>query len=164
MNLRQKIKQAKKELKNLNKAKDKNSTWEIIKKVEKEIELQNIINYKRKFYTYCKDNDEYKIDWRKLTYISFNADFTELGVLKSPNGRPLKRQKVKKFMEYMVDNKFINYATLISQENKTDNPYRVDYYLAVSNDKTKDKKLYIEKLACQFRGESKIYHYKKEGK
>lgn len=161
MNLRQKIKKAKKELEIIETAHSKDTMWDIYQNYHKKDKLQRIINYKRNFNQYYNWNEEYKIDFSKLTYIDLFIDYKQVGVLQSPNGKPLRKSRVLEF-EKMCLKKIHQFATEVSkQETIKDDKLngRVEYFMSFSNDRTKSKKLHREKLYYQFYGEDVIYRY-----
>lgn len=163
MNLRQKIKKAKAELNGLLKE-HHSSTWEIIKSFEKRQKLQKIINHKRNFNRYFDFNEEYKINLKKITYISFHADFKDLGVLKSPNGKPLKQKEINAFLIKMIQTKLYEHAKKVSEEVPSKDGFmnRIDYWISISDDRTKAKRLHAEKVYFQFKGDETIYRYQKQ--
>src|SRR5690606_9881129 len=124
------------------------TSWNFIQKWQDKQKLQTIINHKRKFNRYFNWNEEHEIDWKKLTYISIHADFTTLGVLRSPNGKPLNENEVNEYIQQILKTKLYNYALKISKEEKSNDKYNnhIDYWLSVSNDKTKNKRLHSEKI------------------
>lgn len=169
MNLRQKVKQAKVKLKKVEedykrKTRYGATTWDIVENYEITSKLQEIINHKRKFNRYYHWNEEHQIDWDNLTYISFHADYKTLGILKSPNGKPLKKEDVNHFLDIIMKTKFYPFAKEISKLEKNEKDYikHIDYFVSVSNDRTKDKKLHMEKVYYQFKGDDKIYKYQKQ--
>lgn len=174
MNLRQKVKKAKKELQELTneefKRKNKshlyitfedNTMLGMLERFNRKSELQEIINKKRNYNRHFNADEEYDIDWSKLTYISFHADFDTLAVLKSSNGRPLARKDIQAFLEKATE-KFKNYIKAVSEREPRIEfgiHAKVDYFFKVSNDRTKSKRLHIENLCYQLEGSSKVYFY-----
>lgn len=163
MNLRQKVKKAKEELNALENTYCGNTAWDIVKNHEEKSKLKKVINYKRNINEYYNWNEKHVIDWERLTYISFYANFENLGTLKSANGKPLTQKEVNRFLTEIFKTKFYNFANQISkvEPSNIERKY-IDYCLVVSNDRTKAKKLHVEKIYYQFKGDDKIYSYKKE--
>jgi len=162
MNLRKKIKKAKKEIKEVEEQYTGNTTFDIVMRYKKTSKLQKIINYKRNDNRFYQWNEGYEIDWNKLTYFGFNAGFTNLGYLKSANGKALTRTEINKFLKVIMD-KFYQYAKQVSGEEASEGDFRkhVDYSIIVSNDRTKGKRLHVEKRYFQFKGSDLIYEYGK---
>ncbi|WP_025909326.1 hypothetical protein [Priestia flexa] len=163
MNLRQKVKQAKKELKIVKETYPEKYTIDIAKKHHRINELQKIINLKRNFNReYVKWKEDYRIDSSNLTYVSFHGGYEELGVLSYPNGKTLSVKEVDAFIREMVQTKVIDVARKVAKQEPSDNEIinRVDYIVFLSNDRTKSKRLHKEKLFYQLKGNEKIYFYK----
>lgn len=164
MNLRQKVKQAKRELQTFDEKYYGSSSWEIYQKFKDKMKLQETINHKRKISRYYHWNEEQEIDWNKLTYISLHADFVELATLKTANGRVLKKEVVVEFLNGICMEKLIDYARKVQKEEvdiiSSGLRKHVDYLLVVSNDSTKAKKWDMEKVYYQFEGDDKLYPYK----
>ncbi|MEG0381308.1 MAG: hypothetical protein RR603_06375 [Kurthia sp.] len=169
MNLRQKVKQAKKQLATLENAPNPTSQWGMVTSYWDKSKLQRIIDYKRKPNRYFNWNDEYEINYKNLTYIAIYADFDKLAELKSHNGKPLKREVVGAFVSSIMATKWYDYAIRVSKMEKhpvnekiNDPRYEqrintVTYSLKVSNDRTRQKRYHREPFYYQLRGEDKLY-------
>jgi len=165
MNLRQRVKKAKAELKALPENPRGNSQWEIYEHFNKKMDLLDIIAKKRKKVTYYGWNEEYEIDWNALTYVSVHADFTTLAVLKTPNGKPMSLDEINVFLSEILVTKLKNYSKEVTVTTpKKEMDKRVDYFISVSNDRTKNKKLHRKMVFYQFEGSDKIYAYKEKDK
>lgn len=170
MNLRQKVKWAKKEIAKLNEQYPSNTTWDIYCRTLREIELQKIIDYKRKPHKMYNWKENYEIDWDNLTYIRFQADFKDLVTLKSPNGRPLTNKQLEEFKHKCLI-KLKNHAYKVFEIDIDDTGRgeylkgkrsRVNYVYVVSNDRTKSKRLHIQYMYYQYEGDDQIYKYRSE--
>lgn len=167
MNLRQKVKWAKKELKRLDEHYPSGTMLDIYEKTIRKIELQKIIDYKRKPSRPYRWDEDYKIDWGKLTYIGFQVDFKELLRLSYPNGRVLLNKEIKAFLSECLPifQKESERVSKIDIDSKDRHDYwrgkrkRVDYALSVSNDRTKSKRFHIEYRFFQYEGDDRIYQY-----
>lgn len=159
MNLRQKIKKAKKELEELERKEHGDTMVDMYLHFKRTEELNHVIQAKRKVNSYITHDEPHVINWKKLTYISLQADFGTLAVLKSSNGKPLELNIVKKFLEEAT-HKLSIYAISVSERTPRmidENPYRVDYSLAVSYDRTKGKRLYRVMIGYQYEGSDSIF-------
>lgn len=172
MNLRQKVKQAKKELAELDELYSSYSIWDIFHKVTRQLELQEIIDYKRKPSKMYGWNEEYDIDWDKLTYISFQIDYKEILRLMYPNGKVLSKREIEEFVRECVS-KIPSESEKIAQIDINDDSRddywkgrrrRIDYTILVSNDRTKSKKFHKEDKFFQFEGDNRIYQFEKNDK
>lgn len=162
MNLRQKIKKAKRELKELNSKGSGSSMWDMLQHFEKEQKLQTIINHKRNFNQYYGWEEKPNVNLQKLTHVGVHSEFKEFGVLTSSCGKALDPKKVDVFVNRMIQTKFLNHAKEVAKQKKPANKIgreHIDYYLTLSSDKTKSKKLFMKKLFYQFKGDDKLYHY-----
>lgn len=158
MNLRQKVKKAKRDLKLASKKYDGSTMWDIYQKFQIESDLNEIIDYKRKpNRTIFQWNKDYREDLGKLTYASFRVSHQELCKIKSSNGRPLTKTQLLEFMNKCRE-KLYHHGLKIQQEDKNDKIY-VDYILYLSDCKTKQKRLYVKDLYRQYYGDDKIYAY-----
>lgn len=167
MNLRQKIKMAKRELRQLEMKGSGTYVLDIYEYAQQQSELQKIINHKRNFNQHYGWNETANVDMNKLTYIAIHSDFKELGVLVSPNGKPISMESADKFINNIIRTKMFNYAKEVAKEEKpTDKMVRkhIDYYLVLSSDRTKSKKVLKKKLFYQFKGDENIYRYQQEKK
>lgn len=157
MNLRQKVKQAKKELKIVEEKYSGSSTWDIVQKFQAKSRLQKIIDYKRKPSRFLHWNEEHEIDWEKLTYISLQADFNELLKVETPNGRPFTKQRVEEFLR-SCRMKIYEHGVKIQQKESGEKRY-TDYVFFVSDDRTKQKRFHPQKFCRQYHGDDKLYPY-----
>lgn len=157
MNLRQKVKIAKKKLAIAEEKYSGTSTSDIINRFKIIKPLEKTINYKKKPSRFFRWNEPQEVDWAKLTYIKLQVNSDVILRMVSPNGRPFTNQQL---LEFMNDSrrKMYQYGVKISKKSSLKNEY-VDYVLIVSDDKTKQKRFLIEKLFCQYYGEDKMYHY-----
>jgi len=87
LNLRQKIKQAKKELRELEKTAISNRNYRYFKRKK---ELSDFINTKRQLNSYT--NDE-KILKGKITYMELSCGIRKLCIIKHANGKPLSHKQ-----------------------------------------------------------------------
>lgn len=167
MNLRQKIKKAKKEMRELEQKDSGSYMVDIYRHVQEQSRLQKIINHKRNFNLHYEWSEPIKIDMKKLTYIAIRSNFKELGVMISPNGKPISIEKANEFINTTLKSNLWSYSKKIASQEKPTAEYErkhVDYYISLSNDRTKSKKLTNEKLFYQFIGDEKIYRYQSEKK
>lgn len=167
MNLRQKVKKAKRELAIL-KDQPTLTQWDMWQNYENRRKLNSIIDLKKKSSRYYHWNEKYEIDWKKLTYIAVYADFDKLAELKSPNGKPLNPKLVDEFIDLVIRTKFYDYAKKVSEMEWRTNKgidtewekrrfNMVTYSLTVSNDRTKQKRFHSEPVFYQVRGEDKLH-------
>lgn len=157
MNLRQKVKRAKKELIDVEDNYRETSAWAIAQKFQAKSRLQKIIDYKRKPSRYYYWHEEHKIDWSKLTYISLHADYTKLLTLHSVNGKPITKGKLGLFTAE-CRMKIYEFGLRV-QQRESDNKKHTDYVFVVSNDRTKGKRLHSKKIYCQYDGDDMLYPY-----
>lgn len=160
MNLRQKIKKAKVELKYVKETYPDTYPMEMLTKHEKVSELQNIINHKRNYNRFYEWNEEYKIDLNKLTYISFAVGYEEKMVLTTKNGRVLSPKEIKSFNELALK-KFLEIGKEVGEKEEIRCDWkiknRVTYHFFYSNDRTKGKKLHKQELCHQFYGSDELH-------
>lgn len=157
MNLRQKVKKAKKELIISNDNYNGSTPWDIYKNFEITSRLQEIIDYKRKPSRNYNWNEEYKIDWGKLTYIKLQANSSELLILKSPNGKPLTRKQIVYFFN-QCRAKMYQHGVKVHLKDSTDELY-TEYVLYLSDDRKKQKRFHVEKAYRQYHGDDKLHTY-----
>lgn len=178
MNLRIKRKHAKQKLDAIFKEEEEKTkrwgtswqtTWDIVKSHMAKSELQNIINTKRKLRLHYQWNEtEPKLNWDKITYISVWGDYTKLGELFYPNGQYLTSDEISNFLQGdKVSNNIyaIGMKTLAREPEKEiggRGSRHVDYWIEMSMDRTKNKKLHFKKQLYQFYGSDQIYRYKQE--
>ena len=173
MNLRQKVKKAKKQLPIL-KEQPTTTQWDMVQNYMAQRKLQELIDFKRKPTRHYHWNETPEIDWKKLTYIEITADWKSLAVLKSPNGKPLHPAVIDQFVNLIIGTKFYNYAKKISEsewitlEKPAMRGYEerhntVEYAFVVSSDCTKQKRLHYRVFYYQLRGSDKLYKPQKEG-
>lgn len=160
LNLRQKVKQAKRQLEVIENTYYGNSHWEISTKILDRIAQEKIIDYKKKKDRLMHWKENYEIDWNKLTHISIHTDFKEFGRLRSLNGRPLNVKDINVFLDDMLKEKVYAHAKNYSEQTPSERSRnQIDYYLLVSNDKTRSKRLCIHYLYYQNCGEDVLYFY-----
>lgn len=157
MRVRQRAKQAKKELK-LAETKEPSSTWEIMESFKKRTELENVINYKRKFNTY--HNDENILDGKRVTYMELSCGLEKLCVMRNRNGRPLSDKQKSIFTKKAI--KSISQFTPVIYERYKDNDklpdnFHVLYCLYHSVDSTKSKRLVSKQYIYQFKNSKNLY-------
>lgn len=157
MNLRQKVKQAKKELQLLEELPKSASTYEVWVRFQKKAELTQLIDRKRKPDRYAGWKDEVPIDWGELTYISLRANFKEFGVLTMPNSRVIKVSTAQAFVDDLFKNEMIPYAQRVANL-PADKERFVDYSLAASTDRKKGKLLQVISLYRQYHGDDRLLH------
>ena len=156
MNLRQKAKIAKRELKdaeeNLKNAKTPFSIYEAWQRVDK---LRTIVNYKRKPNSNFNWNENGEVDMNNLTYIELKVNDTTLYRKVSPNGKPFNKREIA-FINKEITQRIANNGLKVANKNKSNEDY-VDYYLLLSDFKTKQKKLATKNLFRQFEGHEELY-------
>lgn len=156
MNLRQKVKLAKRELKvaeeNLKNARTSLGIYEAWQKVDK---LRTIVNYKRKPNSNFNWNENDKVDMNNLTYVELKVDDTTLYKKVSPNGKPFNKREIA-FINKEITKRIANNGRKVAKENRSNENY-VDYYLLLSDFKTKQKKLATKELFRQFEGHGELY-------
>lgn len=168
MNLRQKVKQAKKRLAMLEKQ-SPYTQWDMVVNFQAKNEMQKIIDFKRKPSRYFHWNETYEINLDNLTYIAIYADSEKLAEMKNTNGKPLKKEQVSAFVDSVLKNQFYHYAAKVSEMEKhpknekiNDPRYEqrintVDYSLKLSNDRTKQKRFHREVFYQQMRGSDQLF-------
>lgn len=160
MNLRQKVKQAEKEMAIIDEKYPARSTWDVLEKIKRKNQLQQTIDYKRKGSRYVRSNESYPVDLNKLTYLSLRADFHTLLTIKSVNGKPLTEEQIERFIDD-CRMKIATYGKTV-QQKESDGERHTDYCIVMSNDRTKRKRLQIDYLYCQYHGDDKLYPYNKD--
>ena len=159
MNLRQKVKRAKKELAAAEKLHTGSTLSASVRRFLAKNDLQKIVDYKKKPTDFYNWDAAYAIDPAKLTHIGLHADFNELHRLHSPVGKPLTQEQIKSFLDE-CPLKIGQFAKRVHQRPPSDTRY-VCYWLSISNDRTKRKSIHQEKLYKQFEGDNRIYPYEK---
>ena len=155
LNLRQKVKHAKKELAIIDEKYPARSTWGILEKVKRQGVLLKIIDHKRKRSKYVSEKPQ--IDLNKLTYLSLHADFHTLLTIKSVNGKPLTERQIVKFLDDCRIKISIYGKTV--QQKESDDRRHTDYCFIMSNDRTKRKTLFVEYIYYQYHGDDKLHPY-----
>lgn len=175
MNLRQKKKFAKKELKRLREYYEKRrysfSAVEIWDRYNKEFELEKIISYKSNSDRYYSWNEEHEIDYNKLTYVGLEINGIIVARLKHVNGRVLTRKEIDEFSE-KASGMILQHMTKVSKMDKIvdrDKVYekhmnKIEYAYIFSNDRTKGKRLHRECVYVQHKGEDVVYNVYKGDK
>lgn len=171
INLRQKVKKAKKELRHVQENYPDTYPYEMVVRFQKEEELKEIINYKRNFNRYYNWNEDYNIDMDNLTYIDFCANGEVLTTLTTSNGKILSKNQInwfinKEAMFYLLQHgrKIKEKQTSTYKINKDELLHGTEYYWLVSNDKTKGKRLHKIKFAFQPNGTEEIRLYQNNEK
>lgn len=178
MNLRIKRKHAKQKLDAILKEEEEKTkkwgtgwqnTWDIVQSHMYKSDLQNIINTKRKLRLHYQWNEpEPKLNWDKITYISFWGEYTKLGEAFYPNGQCLTTKEINEFLK---SDKVLNNMYTIGMKTLAREPEKeiggrgdrhVSYWIEVSMDRTKNKKLHLKKQFYQFYGSDQIYRYEQE--
>lgn len=155
MNLRQKVKKAKKDLIIAEEKYHGTSTWDIIEGFRVKSPLKKIIDYKRKPNRMIHFNEEHKVDWTKLTYIKLHADYGELIKMVSPNGQPFSKEQLTDFINESI-NEIYKYALKVMERSKDGNEY-TDYVFLVSESRTKQKIFQSKKFYRQYHGDDKLH-------
>lgn len=142
MNLRQRIKCAKKEVEIINN-KSFNSLLERVNTIKRKHDLLFLINCKKKRHTH----EQYDVDKHgvlipsKITYIQYVIGYDTLALLESVNGKSLSKLAVSNFintLDYDIINNHIDYW---GNMTKYYNNHYITHELVVSTDRTKSKKL-----------------------
>lgn len=157
MNLRIKVKKAKKELDLINQSYKGSSTWDIYKNFEATKKLQGIINLKKKPSRLLRWTEVLKVKWNEITYFSFRANSSELLTIVSPNGKPFSNSEIEDFLN-KCRLKMYNYGLAVSEKPKSDEIY-TNYIMLTSNNRKKQKVLHLKKIYKQYNGEVKIHNY-----
>lgn len=157
MNLRQKVKQAKKELATVDERYGGPYALDMVQNFQEKSRLQKIINYKRKPSRFVSWNEERKIDTNKLTYISLRADYQELLTIKSPNGKPLTKRQIDEFVK-RCGKRMYGHGLKVYEREPSKKEY-TDYEYFISDCRTKQKVFHIKKLYRQYYGDDKLYSY-----
>lgn len=160
LNLRQKVKRAKKDIETVEERIPGPYTLDIVERFEEKSRLQKIIDYKRKPNRIVNWDDPYKPCYDKLTYMSLSANFEDLTKIVSPNGKPLTRKQVREFINKCHD-KIYHYGLKVAQREPNKEMY-TDYVLFTSDFRTKQKTLYPVKIYRQYDGDDKLYAYNDE--
>lgn len=164
MNLRQKIKRAKKELKQLNQQENYTCTWDIYSQFEKKTALQNIINLKRNFNQY--ENDKSILKGGQITYMEFCCGMETLTVMKNGAGKPLSEEQKQTFFQQATESLMKHAPVIHARYKDKDNlpdDFHVMFCLYQSIDRTKKKRLVCMEYIYQFKNNKSLY-IKSEGK
>lgn len=167
MNLRQKIKKAKRELEILKRKNPGSNVLKMAQHFKEMHRLQEIVNHKRNLQEPYQWDEKPTVNMEKLTYVSFHSDYKDFGKIVSPNGKPLDSREVNAFIGETIRTKVMLQAEEVANmEMPTERFQRkhVDYYLLVSSDKTKSKKLMQHKILYQRKNDHIIYLYANEGR
>ncbi|MEK3955868.1 hypothetical protein [Psychrobacillus sp. FSL K6-1464] len=158
MNLRQKRKQAKKEL-GLMEVQPGNFWW-----YEKREKLQSVINTKRKLKRYY--NPDSKLDSNNFTYMEFTCGMTILSIAKNKNGKRLSKSQKSTFLKIaasaLIKHVPVIYERYRDRDNLPDD-FHVIYNLSVSTDSTKQKKMYDLLDIYQWKNSTELF-IKEDGK
>ncbi|MGE7843610.1 hypothetical protein ACQKNX_22875 [Lysinibacillus sp. NPDC093712] len=158
MNLRQKIKMAKKELKKLDSFPTSKS-----KQNKRRQELTDLINSKRHLNSYTDDE---KILNGKLTYMELSCGMTKLSFVKNPNGKPLSVRQQMLFNNHATQ-ALLKYVPVVYEKYKNNNELPSDFHsiytLYVSTDSKRAKRLFCKLSIYQFKDGQSLY-IKQEGK
>lgn len=171
MNLRQKVKKAKRDLAELElKHKYEYTDWGIMQSYLAQTKLREVIEHKKKSTRHYRWDETPQIDWDKLTYMEIVADYHTLAILKSPNGKPLDPKIIKEFVHDTMRTKLYNYARNVSKMDRITThegqlqmrgyeklKNTVEYAFIVSSDRTKQKLLHRQVFYFQMRGDDQLY-------
>lgn len=156
MNLRHKVKLAKKQLSELENAREPSSTYEILERFYQKKKLEEIIQKKTKPTREAHWNEEREVNWDKLTYVSFMIDGVEKSNIKTPNGKILNKKEIADFIDNMYKLICTHSLKVIDINPKEKVLDYVSYYLLVSDEKTKQKVLQREDLYFQNYGSNTL--------
>lgn len=158
LNLRQKIKMAKKELEKLD-AFSPSKSQQYLRRQE----LTNLINSKRHLNSYTDDKN---ILNGKLTYMELSCGMTKLSFVKNPNGKPLSVRQQMHFNNQATQ-ALLKHVPVIYQKYKNNKELPSDFYsiytLYVATDSKRAKRLFCKLFIYQFKGGQSLY-IKQEGK
>lgn len=126
MNLRQKVKQAKKQLALLEQKPKPHTQYGMVVDFQERSELQKIIDCKRKPSRNFHWNEDREIDYTKLTYIAFRVDGHTLAKMISANGKPFKMDEISSFIISVQNNQFYQYAVNVSKMQKHQKNERIN--------------------------------------
>lgn len=159
MNLRQKVKHAKRELK-LAKIKLDNAKipYDIYESWQEVNRLTEIINFKRKPNEHFNWNEDSKVNMNNLTHVELKANYESLYKMVSPNGKPFTSKEIET-MNKEILKRISLFGHKFAGKIKNEKNY-IDYYLLVSDYKTKQKKLAKKNLFRQFEGDSNLHGFK----
>lgn len=158
MNLRQKVKQAKKELTELQTEQVGSTTWEIIQRHYKEMKLQKIIDTKKKPNRFYHYNEDATIGAENFTYLKLLAgDNRVLAKKVSVNGKPFSESELQDFL-LVCQKKIGDYGKRVYERKKSEEN-KVTYELYASGDRTKRKRVKSKGLYYQFDGSDLLHHY-----
>ncbi|MDD1505733.1 hypothetical protein PVA17_23725 [Lysinibacillus sp. CNPSo 3705] len=159
MNLRQKIKQAKKELRELEKTAISNRNYRYFKRQK---ELSDFINTKRQLNSYT--NDE-KILKGKITYMELSCGIRKLCIIKHANGKPLSHKQQIHFNN-KATKALLNFVPVVYKKYKNNKELPSRFYsiytLYVSTDRTKLKRLFCKLFIYQFINSQSLFIKKEE--
>lgn len=179
MNLRQKVTKAKRELRSINKEETRrkrlgydttgtSNTLEMVQYFQHKHRLEDIVSLKNKKYRHERWNENIKINGNKLTYIAMYVEFTKIGELFYPNGQVLTHKEIDEFLSSEeIKNKMYQLGMEASQrepEKQFKKNSHIDYWIAISDMRTKNKILKTQKLFYQFYGSDLIYEYEPSDK
>ena len=161
LNLRQKIKQAKKELRELEKMATCKSRKNYLY-FKRRNELSDLINLKRQFNSYT---NEEKIRIGKLTYMELSCGVEKLCIVKNANGKPLSHGQQIHFNN-QATKALLKHITVVYEKYKNNNELPSDFHsiytLNVSIDRTKSKKLFCNLSIYQFKDSQSLFIKKDE--
>lgn len=157
MNLRQRIKHAKKEIKLLD-TKKYTCEWDMYTQFKKRSDLQDIINKKKRFNQYVTDQNILKDD--KVTYMELSCGTKKLMVTKNANGKALSNEQMLHFVNRSAE-LVKSHAPIIHEQYKDNeklpNNFHVIYLLSHSIDRTKGKTLVTVMNIYQFKNNKSLY-------
>lgn len=158
MKLRQKIKQAKRELRKLEELEERELNNHFhFPFLQKKHGLTNLINIKRHLHSYTKDES---ILNGKLTYMELSCGMTKLFSVKNPTGKPLSITQQMYFNNHATQ-ALLNYVPIVyekySQIDELPSDFYSIYTLYVSTDSSKSKKLFCKLTIYQFKNSQSLY-------
>ncbi|MFY0516539.1 hypothetical protein ACOMCU_01725 [Lysinibacillus sp. UGB7] len=161
MNLRQKVKKAKRELAILKmKNTDNMCQVDMYLHFSKCSDLQKVIDFKKKPSRPFRFNEEVQINMEKLTAIKMIVDGTIISHKISPNGKPFTKQQVQDFTSIAIKSAIKAFGqNTFDKEPELDyfnRKRKVSYVLYLSSDRTKQKRYEHVALFTQEYGSDKL--------
>lgn len=155
MKLRQKIKQAKKELRKLEELESPtNFNFSLL---QKKHELTDLINIKRHLHSYTKDE---KILSGQLTYMELSCGISKLFSVMNPNGKPLSIEQQIYFNNHATQS-LLSYVPFVYEKYNQMDDLPPDFYsiytLNVSTDSSRAKRLFCKLIIYQFKNSQSLY-------
>lgn len=161
LNLRQKVKKAKRELAILEmKDSDNMCQVDMYLHFNKCSDLRKIIEFKKKPSRTFRFNEEVQVNMEKLTAMVMIVEGTVISYKVSPNGKPFTKQQMQDFISFSIKSAVKAFGQkTFDKEPERDYFHRkrkVSYVLYLSSDRTKQKRYKYATIFTQEYGSDKL--------